>query len=83
MRQVNMHQAKTALSQLVSAAEAGEVVVIARYGRPVVQLLPVRSKGKGIRFGTLKGMFRRVAKNFDAPLPKAVLDSFYGSGAEP
>ncbi|MEO8341473.1 MAG: type II toxin-antitoxin system prevent-host-death family antitoxin, partial [Nitrospirota bacterium] len=36
MRQVNMHEAKTHLSELVEAAEAGEVVVIARHGRPVV-----------------------------------------------
>jgi prevent-host-death family protein len=53
---VNMHQAKTSLSRLVERALAGEDVVIARNGEPLVRLVPVpkepqrripgRSKGK-------------------------------------
>lgn len=43
MRMVNMHQAKTTLSQLVEAALRGEEVVIARHGRPAVRLVPVGS----------------------------------------
>ena len=53
---VNMHEAKTTLSRLVERALAGEDVVIARNGRPLVRLVPVaknreprtpgRSKGK-------------------------------------
>ncbi|WP_150460492.1 type II toxin-antitoxin system Phd/YefM family antitoxin [Nesterenkonia ebinurensis] len=42
---VNMHQAKSQLSQLVEKALAGERVVIARAGEPVVDLVahkPVR-----------------------------------------
>ena len=39
--QVNVHQAKTRLSELLVAAEAGEEVVIARNGAPVVRLVPV------------------------------------------
>jgi prevent-host-death family protein len=35
---VNMHEAKTQLSRLVEAAEQGETVVIARGGKPAVQL---------------------------------------------
>ena len=38
-RVVNMHEAKTNLSQLVAAVEAGEEVVIARGGVPVVDLV--------------------------------------------
>lgn len=41
MLMVNMHQAKTTLSQLVEAALRGEEVVIARHGKPVVRLVPV------------------------------------------
>ena len=37
---VNIHDAKTNLSRLVAAAEAGEDVVIARAGRPVARLVP-------------------------------------------
>ena len=41
---VNMHQAKTSLSRLVERALAGEEVIIARNGRPLVRLVPVASK---------------------------------------
>lgn len=75
MRQVNMHEAKTHLSELVKAAEAGEVVVIARHGRPVVRLESVKRKGKGIRLETLKGMFPSIPKDFDAPLADTQLSS--------
>lgn len=42
MKTVNMLEAKTNLSRLVSSAAAGEIVVIANRGKPVVQLVPVR-----------------------------------------
>ena len=38
---VNMHEAKTRLSELVSSAEQGDEVVICRNGKPVVLLAPV------------------------------------------
>jgi prevent-host-death family protein len=38
---VNIHAAKTNLSKLIEAAEAGEEVVIARNGKPAVRLAPV------------------------------------------
>lgn len=38
---VNMHEAKTSLSQLVQAVEErGETVVVCRNGRPVARLVP-------------------------------------------
>lgn len=37
---VNMHDAKTRLSQLVALAEKGERITIARAGEPVAQLGP-------------------------------------------
>ena len=33
---VNMHEAKTRLSELVDAAEHGEVVILCRRGQPAV-----------------------------------------------
>jgi prevent-host-death family protein len=41
---VNMHQAKSSLSRLVERALAGEEVVIARNGQPLVQLVPIGGK---------------------------------------
>ena len=37
---VNIHAAKTQLSQLVARAEKGERITIARAGKPVAQLIP-------------------------------------------
>ena len=47
MTQVNMLEAKTRLSELVKAAQAGEEVVIANRGEPVARLVPVRKRGQG------------------------------------
>lgn len=58
MLQVNMHHAKTQLSKLIAAAEAGEEVVIARKGKPAVKLVPIRSAG--FRFDTLKHLVHTV-----------------------
>jgi len=37
---INIHAAKTRLSQLVARAERGERIIIARNGKPVAQLGP-------------------------------------------
>lgn len=39
--EVNVHHAKTHLSKLIAAAEAGEEVIIARNGKPAVKLVLV------------------------------------------
>jgi prevent-host-death family protein len=43
---VNMHQAKSSLSRLVERALAGEEVVIARNGEPLVRLVPIEKQRK-------------------------------------
>jgi len=43
---VNMHQAKSSLSSLVKRALAGEEVVIARNGEPLVRLVPIEKRRK-------------------------------------
>jgi len=40
---VNVGEAKTNLSRLLDAAVAGEEVIVARNGEPVVRLVPVRA----------------------------------------
>ena len=49
--QVNVREAKSRLSKLIVAAEAGDDVVIARKGKPAVRLVPIR--GGRFRLGTL------------------------------
>jgi prevent-host-death family protein len=39
MKQVNVHQAKTQLSQLLVDVENGEEIVIARAGKPIARLV--------------------------------------------
>ena len=52
--QVNILEAKNQLSELVKAAAAGEDVVIASNGTPLVRLIPIQSQ-HGIRgWGSLK-----------------------------
>ena len=41
MRIVNVYEARGQFSKLLDEAEAGEEIVIARNGRPVVKLVPV------------------------------------------
>ncbi|MCZ0944046.1 MAG: type II toxin-antitoxin system prevent-host-death family antitoxin [Gammaproteobacteria bacterium] len=43
---VNVHQAKTQLSRLLACVEAGEEIVIARRGEPVVRLVSCKVRGK-------------------------------------
>ena len=52
---VNMHEAKSSLSRLVERALAGEEVVIARNGEPLVRLVPVSKEPKRRIPGRSKG----------------------------
>jgi prevent-host-death family protein len=79
MRQVNMHEAKTNLSQLVEDVMAGEEIVIARAGRPVARLVRYVSRRGKRKLGALKGQMR-IAEDFDAPLPSDLLHAFEGRG---
>ena len=63
---VNMHQAKTNLSKLVSRALEGEEVIIAVNNQPMVKLEPIRRKRQR-ELGTLKGKITML-EDFDAPL---------------
>jgi prevent-host-death family protein len=78
-KQVNLHAAKTSLSRLVDEAMAGQEIVIAKAGKPMVRLVPVTRETRRRGFGADKGKIR-ISKDFDAPLPPEVLRSF---GIEP
>lgn len=67
--QVNMHNAKTRLSELVAAAERGEEVVIARGGNPAVRLVPLRAEHPPVQIGILDGQIE-LGDDFDDPLPE-------------
>jgi len=71
-----MHDAKSNLSRLVAAIEAGEAteIEIARSGRTVARLVPP-AKRAARKPGRLAGKIR-LAADFDAPLPEELLDAF-------
>jgi len=67
VKEVGAFEAKTHLSQLLDAVEAGERIVITRHGKPVAELSPPAKK-KRARFGCAKGPGFYMAPDFDAPL---------------
>jgi prevent-host-death family protein len=68
MPQVNLHDAKTQLSRLVEAAAKGQEIVIAKAGKPMARLVPLRPSARRERKpGALRGKIW-VAEDFDAPL---------------
>jgi|SRR5215468_1931028 len=75
---VNVYEAKTHLSRLLRRVQSGEEIVIAAAGRPIARLVPV-SPETGPR--VLGGDEDQVwdAPDFNAPLPEAIIDTFYGS----
>ena len=81
-RVVNVHAAKTGFSRLLERAEAGEEIIIARSGKPVARLVPLRVGTPLRRPGLLRGRVR-MAADFDAPLPPALLAAFNDGAIEP
>ena len=75
MIEVNIHEAKTHLSRLLRTVAAGEVVVIARAGKPVARLVAYDSGGTARVPGRDSGLFQ-VPEDFDAPLPEDVAADF-------
>ncbi len=73
MDMVNVHEAKTHLSRLLERVSRGEEIVIAKDGQPVAKLIAVSPRER--QPGRLKGKIR-IAKNFDAPLPRGIAKAF-------
>ena len=74
MLQVNMHEAKTNLSALVTM---GESFIIAKAGKPVVTVVPYElTKKMQKRVGFLKGLIK-VPDNFDR-LGEVEINAMFG-----
>ena len=62
---VNMHEAKTNLSQLVKRAAAGEEIIVAKAGEPVAKIVAYTEPPKQPRVpGSMKGQIW-TAPDFD------------------
>lgn len=77
IKQVNMHEAKSRLSELGELVWRGERVIIAKAGKPYLDLLPHRSSMKPRKPGRLKGKIK-IASDFDVT-SKDVVDAFEGN----
>jgi prevent-host-death family protein len=60
---VNIHEAKTHFSRLIERAQAGEEVIVARAGRDVARIVPIRTEVDR-RPGAFKG---RIHGDFTGP----------------
>lgn len=56
MQTHNIHAAKTHLSRLVEEAAAGEVIIIAKNGKPIARLVALEEAVKLPRIGFAEGM---------------------------
>ncbi|WP_439565070.1 type II toxin-antitoxin system Phd/YefM family antitoxin [Microcella sp.] len=73
--QVNVHEAKTRLSELLARVERGDEIVIARGGRPIARL--VAFEPSTVReLGFLPGL--DTPESFFDPLPETELAAWEG-----
>jgi len=78
METVNIHQAKTNLSRLLSRVELGEEIIISNRGTPIAKLVPFStSLDRLSSLGQDRGNFI-VPDDFNDPLPEEILASFEG-----
>jgi prevent-host-death family protein len=78
---VNIYEAKTRLSELVTRAAGGEEIILARNGRPAAKLGPLDERTMTLEeacaargFGIDKGLIH-ISDDFDAPVP--ALEAFF------
>ena len=81
MRTFNIHEAKTHLSRLVDEAEQGKPFIIAKAGKPKVEVRAIRpadAKAKTKRrIGFLKGKIK-VPDDIKTPFASEIEEMFYG-----
>lgn len=75
---VNMLDAKNQLSRLVKDALAGEDVVIASNGEPMVRLVPVARKGRLGGWGKLRRFRTAIDGAFTAEVDEQIAGSLEG-----
>jgi len=72
---VNVHEAKTQFSKLLSRVEKGEEIIICKSGKPIACLHPLERKVDRRIPGSAKGTVT-IAQDFDEPLPRSILNAF-------
>ncbi len=71
-RTIDISKTDTPASELVTMARNGDDVILAKEGKPLARVLPIR-EWSGVRIAGLNRGAMVAADDFDAPLP----DSFW------
>ncbi len=72
---INIHEAKTHLSKIIDDVAAGHEVIIAKAGKPMARLSPLKPTVRPKKLGLLKGKMK-IPDNFNAPLDEDELATF-------
>lgn len=77
MKTVNIYEAKTHLSKLLEMVQNGQKVVIAKAGKPIVDLKPHRASKNNVKFGVAAGKMKYKDEDLIGIDPDTQ-DMFYG-----
>ena len=77
MKITNIHEAKTHLSRLIESVIAGEEVIIAKAGKPLVKLIPYEETKQPRKPGGWEGKVT-MSDDFDEELTDDILAGFMG-----
>ncbi|MDJ0592959.1 MAG: type II toxin-antitoxin system prevent-host-death family antitoxin [Pleurocapsa sp. MO_226.B13] len=77
MKISNIHEAKSQLSKLIESALAGEEIVIAKAGKPLVKLIPYQEDKQPRTPGGWEGKVI-MSDDFDDELSTDILQGFIG-----
>ncbi|MEM6614511.1 MAG: type II toxin-antitoxin system prevent-host-death family antitoxin [Cyanobacteria bacterium P01_C01_bin.72] len=77
MKIFNIHEAKSQLTKLIESALAGEEIVIAKAGKPLVKLIPYQEDKQPRTPGGWEGKVV-MSDDFDDELPADILAGFMG-----
>jgi antitoxin (DNA-binding transcriptional repressor) of toxin-antitoxin stability system len=76
MIKLNIHEAKTHLSEYLAKLEEGETIVLCRRNTPIAEIRPLPTISKKPRpIGLAKKVFR-VPQAFFEPLPEELIAAF-------
>jgi len=75
--QINMHEAKSKLSQLAEKAWSGDTIIIAKAGKPYLDLIPHKSSSKQRKPGRYKEEIK-ISTDFDQT-PSDINEAFEGN----
>ena len=80
MIRLNIHEAKTHLSQYLERVARGETIILCKRNIPIAEIRPIRPTREHRRsIGLAKGEFE-VTRDFFEPLPEEMLSAFNGNG---